>query len=135
MRRIGGLALVLCLLMFTAGCSVQESNLEKLKDLDFTVVDEDNIPEEMAAEIEERKEKPFKTTYADKGALYICEGYGAQGSSGYSIEVTDVYETQNAIYIHTNLLGPAGEEEVVDQITYPYVVIKIEYNEKNVVFD
>ena len=47
----------------------------------------------------------------------------------------ECYETNNAIYIHTNLLGPGQDEEVVEQTTYPYIVIKMEYNEKNVVFD
>jgi len=135
MQKIGRIAFVLCLVLFTVGCSTKENSLEKLKDLEFTVVDEEDIPEEMKSQIDENKGKLLKTTYADKGALYICEGYGEQPTSGYSIEVTDCYETKNAIYIHTNLLGPDTDEEVVDQPTYPYIVIKMEYNEKNVVFD
>lgn len=135
MGKIGRIALVLCLVLFTVGCSGKESSLEKLKDLDFTVVDEQDIPAEMKAQIDQNKQKALKTTYADKGALYICEGYGEQSTSGYSIEVTECYETMNAIYIHTNLLGPDVDEEVVNEPTCPYVVIKMEYNEKNVVFD
>jgi len=135
MGKLGRIALVLCLVLFTAGCSTKESSLEKLKDLEFTVVDVEDIPEEMKAQIDENKQKALKTTYSDKGALYICEGYGEQSTSGYSIEVTECYETKNAIYIHTNLLGPDADEEVVEEATYPYIVIKMEYNEKNVVFD
>lgn len=135
MRKIGSLAIVLCLLVMMAGCSTEKSNLEKLNDLDFTVVEEEDIPEEMTEEIKNSKDKPFKTTFADKGALYICEGYGEQATSGYSIEVAECYETSNAIYIHTNLLGPTGEEEVIEKTTTPYIVIKMEYKEKNVVFD
>lgn len=135
MGKIGRLAFILCLVLFTAGCSIKASSTEKLNDLEFTVVDEEDIPEEMAAAIAENKEKPLKTTYSDKGYLYICEGYGEQSTSGYSIQVATVYETKNAIYIHTNLLGPDADEEVVEQPTYPYVVIKLEDNEKNVVFD
>ena len=135
MKKARCLGFLLCLMMLLTGCTVKENRLTKLKDLDFTVVDESDIPEEMAVKIEEGKEKPLKITYADKGALYICEGYGTQETSGYSIEVTDCYETENAIYIHTNLLGPSKDEEVANEATYPYIVIKIEYNEKNVVFD
>ena len=135
MKKVRAFGILLCLTVLLAGCTIKESKLSKLKDLDFTVVDEDDIPAEMMTRIEEGKDKPLKITYADKGALYIGEGYGTKDTSGYSIEVTDCYETENAIYIHTNLLGPSKDEEVASETTYPYVVIKIEYNEKKVVFD
>lgn len=59
-----------------------------------------------------KKSGPFKITYADKDALYIARGYGEQKTSGYSIEVKECYETENAIYIHTNLIGPSKEEKL-----------------------
>lgn len=135
MKKMKCIGLAFCLVFLLAGCSAQKNSLEKLKDLDFTVVDETDIPAEMADKIAAEKEEPLKLTYADKGVLYICEGYGRQETSGYSIEVTDCYETKNAIYIHTNLLGPTKDEKIKHTPTYPYIVIKMEYNEKNVVFD
>ena len=74
-------------------------------------------------------------TYADRGKLYIAEGYGPQPTSGYSVEVEAVYETRDAVYIHTNLLGPEKGEETKEVTTYPYVVIQMEYIEKDVLFD
>ena len=38
----------------------------------------------------------MKLTFADQGMLYIVEGYGEQATSGYSIEVADCFETENA---------------------------------------
>lgn len=116
------------------GCSVKKLNTEKLKDIDFTVLEEENIPEELQAMIKEKETQPFKLTYADNGELYIAEGYGEQETSGYSIEVKECYETENAVYVHTNLIGPAKEEKVVEKKTYPYIVIKMEFIDKNVVF-
>lgn len=84
--------------------------------------------------IKEKEKEPFKLTYADKGELYIAEGYGEQSTSGYSIEVKDCFETENAIYIHTNLMGPAKDEKIVETKSYPYIVIKMEFIDKNVVF-
>ena len=46
-----------------------------------------------------------------------------------------VYETRDAVYIHTNLLGPEKGEETKEVTTYPYVVIQMEYIEKDVLFD
>ena len=78
---------------------------------------------------------PFKITYADKDALYIARGYGEQKTSGYSIEVKECYETENAIYIHTNLIGPSKEEKIVEAKTFPYVAVKMQFIDKNVVFE
>ena len=37
-------------------------------------------------------------------------GYGTQETGGYSIAVNALYETANAIYVDTNLIGPAPED-------------------------
>lgn len=124
----------LFVLMLT-GCVSRPQKTEKLRDLEFTVLDKEKVPKELQAAILENREMPFKLTYADQGYLYIAEGYGPQQKSGYSVEVTEVYETDNAVYIHTNLLGPEKGEKTHDVITYPYVVVKLEFIDKNVVFD
>lgn len=127
---------ILCIGIFglLSGCSAEKISTEKLRDIEFTVVDEENIPEELEEMIDEKEEKPFKLTYADNGDLYIAVGYGEQKTSGYSIEVKELYETKNAIYIHTNLIGPAKDEKVLERKTYPYIVVKLEFIDKNVVF-
>ena len=128
--------LVICLFLFTlTGCVSEPVKTEKLRDLEFTVLDKLSVPDEFQTLIEEKKEKPFRLTYADAEDLYIAEGYGAQLKTGYSVEVTELYETENAIFIHTNLLGPGKEEETKEITTFPYVVVKLKLIDKNVVFD
>lgn len=63
-----------------AGCSEKKDPMEKIKDLEFTVLSEDNIPEELKAVIEEKKDTSFKMTYQDNGFMYICVGYGSEYS-------------------------------------------------------
>ncbi len=135
MKKLVTVMLCVCLLTLCQGCSVKKTNTEKIKDVEITVLEEEKIPEEFMAQIEEKKSGPFKITYADKDALYIARGYGEQKTSGYSIEVKECYETKNAIYIHTNLIGPSKEEKIVEAKTFPYVVVKMEFIDKNVVFD
>ena len=77
----------------------------------------------------------FKLTYADEGYLYICIGYGKQERGGYSVTVNDLYETENAIYVNTNLLGPKAGSTPATSPSYPYIVLKVEFREKTVVFD
>lgn len=71
-----------CLLILTfllSGCGMQTQESERLKDLDFTVMDLEKVPEELRDVLEEKKSMPFKVTYEDDGYLYICVGYGRAG--------------------------------------------------------
>ena len=117
------------------GCAVRMQGTEKIRDLEFTVLDKEDIPPELQRLIGENKETPFQLTYADQGKLYIAEGYGPQPTSGYSVEVTALYETQDAVRMETNLLGPGKGEETKEKTTFPYVAVQLEYIEKDVLFD
>ena len=107
----------------------------RVKDLEFTVVPEHEIPEALLATINEKKVEPFKLTFTTKGNeyLYIAVGYGAKNTGGYSISVDDLFLSTNAIYVDTSLIGP-GKDLVIQAITYPYIVLKLEYMDKSVVF-
>lgn len=122
-------------MLFLCACSVQKEDKKKLRDIDFTVVDAYDAPEELKQKIEEKKEQTFEISYADNGYLYIARGYGCQDTSGYSVEVKSCYEAKDGIYLKTSLLGPPGSEEVIEGKTYPYVIVKMEYSDKNVVFN
>lgn len=126
--------LLLCAFSFT-GCSLASSETTKLRDLDFTVVSEERLPEELKTLIEERKNTAFKLTYNDKEFLYICIGYGEQKTGGYSIAVNDLYLTDSSIHISTSLLGPGPEDKTSNATSYPYIVVKTEYLDKTVTFE
>ena len=113
----------------------KEDEIKKIRDLDFTVVEDADLPGELKELIEEKKAEPFKISYSNKDNLYIAVGYGKQNSGGYSITVDEVYLTNNAIYIDTNLIGPSSDDVVSQGVTYPYVVVKLEYIDKRVVFE
>lgn len=125
--------MLICVLL--NGCQVKTQDKVKIKDLDFTVVSEERVPEELKAILEEKKSGEFKTTFQDGDSLYICVGYGEQESGGYSITVKELYLTDNAIYVDTNLLGPSAEESKRKGASYPYIVLKIQYLDKTVVFE
>lgn len=128
--------LILCMLcMSVIACGKKQDPMEKIKDLEFSVISEDKLPDELLAMIEEKKTAPFKLTFQDQGFLYICVGYGEQETGGYSIAVNDLYETGNAVYIDTNLIGPGPEEKGKLAPSYPYVVVKTEFVDKPVAFD
>lgn len=123
------------LTMMLSGCSVLSEERVKLRDLDFTVLAEEKIPEELLSIVNEKKVEPFKLTYSDKDYLYICIGYGEQATGGYSIAVNELYETDSAIYVNTELLGPEPSEKSNPTPSYPHIVLKTEYLDKTVIFE
>lgn len=134
-KRLWVIMAVLCCWINLAGCTVTDLKKGERQDLDFTVIKKEDVPEEIRETIEEKKEDPFQLTYMDKGELYIVKGYGKQKTSGYSVRVTGIYETDAAVHICTELEGPGEKEEVVKKNTYPYVTVKLEYDSEHVVFE
>lgn len=129
------LLMILVTAVFMTGCREEDDEIKKIKDLDFTVVEDADLPGELKELIDEKKSEPFKLSYSNKDNLYIAVGYGKQNSGGYSISVEELYLTKNAIYIDTNLIGPSSDDVVAQGVTYPYVVVKLEYIDKRVVFE
>lgn len=121
-----------CLLI--SGCGVERSAPVKIEDLPYTVLEESQIPPELAALIEERKQQRFQLTFDTGNDRYIAVGYGAQATGGYSISVEELFLSTNAIYINTSLIGPKKGEAVSESPSYPYLVARTEYFDKSVVF-
>lgn len=134
MRKIIAAAMAVVLMMLT-GCTMLGSERVKLQDLEFTILGEEKIPEELRSIIEEKKAEPFKLTYSDRDYLYICIGYGEQVTGGYSIAVNELYLTDSAIYVNTELLGPDASEKNHPAPSYPYIVIKTDYLDQTVMFE
>lgn len=129
------LFLLLCVAVFLlCSCSMSKEDGEKVQDLDFTVVQEAEIPPELLSLIEEKKTEAMKHTWTNGDYLYVIIGYGEQKTSGYSIAVNEFYLGKNAIYVDTSLIGPSKEETVYETLTYPYIVIKTQKREEPVVF-
>lgn len=113
----------------------KKTKTTKVKDIEYTVVEEADLPEEILKLVDERKEQPFKMSYGSGDYLYIITGYGKKETGGYSIKVNDLYLTENAIYFNTDLLGPVESEKVEYAASYPYIVVKMEYMDKSIVFE
>ncbi len=116
------------------GCSVEKEEQDKVRDLEFTVTGEADLPQELAQLIQEKKAAPFKLTYSNDQGLYIVVGYGEQATGGYSISVRELYLTENSIVIDTELLGPQKGEEAGVEKSYPYIAVLTEYLENPVIF-
>lgn len=124
------LLLPVCLL---AGCtSGQGEGAAGRREIDYTVADVRKLPEELLQVIEENKKGEIRMTYTDGEDMYLIRGYGEQKTGGYSVAVAECSEDETTILFDTRLLGPENPEGLSRDPSYPYVVVKIEAREKEV---
>lgn len=131
---LAGVAVLAVIICVMGGCFAKGDKGNKVRDLDFTVVAEGDIPSELQQIIAEKRQSPFKLTYSDDQNLYIAVGFGQQAGGGYSIAVNQLYLTENSIVLDTELLGPEKGENTGSESSYPIIVIKTEMSELPVVF-
>ena len=77
MKKICLLVIVSIMAAMLSACGGETEKEENRNNLEFTVVSEDRLPDELKEILDQKKESAFKLTYADEGYLYICVGYGA----------------------------------------------------------
>lgn len=130
MRTLIGVILV-CLLC--CGCG-REEETDKVKELEYQMVREEEIPSQLLSIIQEKKKQSFKLTYEEEEWLYIAVGYGEQACGGYSIQVKELYLGEQAVYFHTELIGPKKNDVESREKSYPYMVVLVKKCEKPVVF-
>lgn len=125
--------LLLSCVCLLGGCSDKGAE-EKVKDLEFTVVGQNEIPKELMDMIEQKKAEEFRLTYTSGEDLYIAVGCGEQQTGGFSISVPEFYLTENSMVIKTELQGPEQGSQQAASPSYPFIVIKTKFIEEPVVF-
>lgn len=117
-----------------SGCGIEKTDGSRIRDLNYELVEEEEIPEELKEKIEEKKAADFKLTFESDNYLYVVRGYGEQETGGYSIQILDFYLTQNAVVFHTNLAGPSKDETKNTAPSFPYIVVRTKNPNMNVIF-
>ncbi len=126
--------LLFCALLLT-GCSLAEEPVVKIRDLDFTVLDEDAIPAPLLEVIQENLSTEMKLSYQNNGTLYIARGFGQQKTGGYSIAVEQMYLAEDGIHVKFHLMGPSKDQKLSEEPSYPYLVIQTEDLGEEIVFE
>lgn len=117
----------------TAGQEPEDK--EERVDLEFTVCEEGRLPDELVDIIESKKAQPFRLTFTTREYMYIVVGYGAQQRGGCAVTVNQLYRTEDAVHIDTNLIGVEGETIKIDGMTYPYVAVRCENQNLPVIYE
>lgn len=129
----------MCVMLLLTGCGFGTISEQKTGDIAYEIIKTEKIPDQLKKEINESKQSEMWISYADTGteerSLYIVRGYGKQERTGYSIKVNECYETANTVVLNTTLQGPQEKEKTHKKKTYPYIVIKIPYTEKQIEYE
>ena len=134
MNRIKTVFVLLFLLCLLSGCSIEKVRAQNGVKPEYTVMKETDFPDKVKELIAENKESEFQLTYQDGSWLYLIKGYGKQKTGGYSIQIEDLSLWENAIHLQTVLLGPE-EEDLKDDPSYPYLVVRMKYRVEPVIFE
>lgn len=138
MKRIKAIFLFTMLGIFflaaLTGCKLEETDEKKIKDLDYTICDESKLPDTLVELINERKKEPFKLTYRTKDYLYIVVGYGAQDRTDLSVVMTELYLTDNSIFVNTDMTAIEDTTLEDNQVSYPWLAVKCEHYDLPVIF-
>ena len=132
-KRTGGLLCVLLLALLPAGCQFIRIEEGERTPLEYTIVKQEEIPEEISELMEQKKKKVFQMTYQVGDIRYLMKGYGEQLTGGYSIQLEEVSESENAVFCKTRLIGPE-KADAGSEPSYPCIVLKIRETEKPIEF-
>jgi len=129
------LAFVMAFLVsMLSSCKMEETKDKKIKDLDYTICDESKLPDELVRLIQERKKEPFKLTYRTKDYLYIVVGYGAQDRADLCIHLRELYLTENAIFVETEMDAVEDKSLEEGKMAYPWIAVKCMLYDEQVIF-
>ncbi len=112
--------------MMLCGCTFSKASDEKIREMAYSVAAEEDLPEEIIKIIDSKKENAFQLAYHTEEATFIILGYGTKETTGYHIQVNEVYEGQDSVWVDTDLIGPKKTENVEQKPSYPYIIIKTE---------
>lgn len=139
------LTILICSIVLAAGCTKNETlkveptnsttptQMEKkapqgiaFNKIKFEKVKDSDVPKELADKIEKvKKERGFAFTADDKtGYIYIAVFMGEKPTGGYSIEVTDVSDSEGRTGVLVKEVEPKKVDIVTQVLTQPYTIIK-----------
>lgn len=123
---------IFAVLLSVMGC-VKKDVQGKRENVKYAVCRQSVLPKELKELIDQEKKEVFHFTYSTRDYTYYAIGYGEQPGKGYKIKVKEFTMDKDHVYIDTTLIGITKEHQKEGR-SYPYLVLKSQYYEKDAVF-
>ena len=94
-------------------------------EVDFEVIDEENLSKTIKNAIAEMKDQKGYTYFRDENEYTVIVFAGEKNTGGYGIEVVSVEDIEGITKIVVNETGPEKDAFVTQVLTYPKVAIKV----------
>ena len=113
----------------------------KPKTVDFTQVEEADIPEQITEILPNYRTKEKALVCKVKDEIYVVVTRGEKSSAGYEVKVKEIFleeeEGETVVRVIAQFVDPKPGEVLAQVITYPYTVVKTKLSElpKKVVLD
>lgn len=120
--------LVLCFGVIVIGCTKKdgEENGITSNDIAYFIVEDKDVPKEMMEIIKQEKTKGGTQVILNEGSQYVFIGLGERKTGGYGIHINSVEDVEGSISIVYNETKPNPDSMLIQVITYPYVVLRID---------
>ncbi len=119
------------ILIFAYGCTEDEEVKEVIVP---EVPEEEELPEEIKAWIEDSRDAFGGRTRIHNGFLYILVTYGEKPTGGYTVEIAEIARQGEELFVTVQFSEPGEDEMVTQAITYPYDLAVVEETDLTVEF-
>jgi len=136
MKKISILLLFVLVMVFSAGCG-SVTNPPEPEDLDYEIFkEEDALPNDIGAVVSNLKGVRGyfvfdQQKYNTGDNLYILISSGEKVTGGYSLEVNTVSAEGGTLSVIVEEEEPADDVSVIQALTYPFVVLKLDRSFEN----
>lgn len=129
------LTVITALLLLTlCGCGISKLDQTKLSDINYETVDYIYLSDTLRTIYDSNKDSNKRVSFSDDQFTYLFICYGPQPTSGYTIEIKELYETADSIICDTTLMGPKNSTTTENEISYPVIVLKIKSTNKLIIY-
>ena len=98
----------------------------------FAIVEENEFPMEVNQWLNSNKEKEGYFVIEEEEHTYVVITRGEKSTGGYSIIVNEIEDQEEWVSIKVEYINPDPMDMVMQIITYPVIVIRMERTEKTI---
>lgn len=100
--------------------------------MSYRVIDETDAPPVIQEWLKTNKQIENFTFVYVEGKSYVVITRGEKKTGGYGIKLDEVNENSK-ILIRVEYFDPEPDEIVIQVVTYPYIIIELNYIEKEII--
>lgn len=103
------------------------------KTVDFTVVEEDNIPAQIVEILPNYRMKEKALVCKVNDEIYVVVTRGEKGTAGYGVDIKKILleniDNEQTVRVIAEFIDPKPGDVLAQVLTYPYIVVKTDLKE------